>query len=169
MMTEDNATKTTFATVEDRELIINRVFHAPRELVYQAWTDPVHLPQWWGPNGFTITVHEIDVRPGGVWRYVMHGPDGVDYDNNISYIEVASPERLVYAHGDGEENEQFRVTVTFSAKGNQTELTMRMLFKSAAELEKVVKEYGAIEGAKSTLARLEEQLAKMERLDMKGE
>lgn len=160
-MAEGKVTNNTSTSVEDRELIISRVFHAPRKLVFKAWTDPEHLPQWWGPRGFTITVQEIDVRPGGVWRYVMHGPDGVDYLNKIVYIEVVSPERLVYSHGGGEEDEQFRVTVTFAEQGNKTELTMRMLFKSAAELEQVVKEYGAIEGAKSTLDRLEKQLAKI--------
>ncbi|MDQ0859734.1 SRPBCC family protein [Bacillus sp. V2I10] len=160
-MAEGQTTNNTFTSVEDRELIINRVFNSPRELVYKAWTDPKHLPHWWGPKGFTITVQEIDVKPGGVWHYVMHGPDGVDYDNKIVYIEVESPELLVYSHGGGEEDEQFQVTVTFAEQGNRTELTMRMLFKSAAELDKVVKEYGAIEGAKSTLDRLEEQLAKI--------
>jgi len=160
-MADGKLSNNTITSVEDRELIITRVIHAPRELVYKAWTDPEHLPHWWGPRGFTITVQEIDVRPGGVWRYVMHGPDGVDYDNKIVYMEVEQPERLVYSHGGGEEDEQFQVTVTFSEQGNKTELTMRMLFKSAEELEKVVKEYGAIEGAKSTLDRLEEQLAKM--------
>jgi uncharacterized protein YndB with AHSA1/START domain len=160
-MAEGQTTNNTFTSVEDRELIINRVFNSPRDLVYKAWTDPKHLPHWWGPKGFTITVQEIDVKPGGVWHYVMHGPDGVDYDNKIVYIELVSPERLVYSHGGGEEDEQFQVTVTFAEQGNRTELTMRMLFKSAAELDKVVKEYGAIEGAKSTLDRLEEQLAKI--------
>ncbi|MCF6409819.1 SRPBCC family protein [Pseudalkalibacillus salsuginis] len=145
-------------SVKDRELIINRIFNASRELVFNSWTDPEHLQKWWGPSGFTIMIQEIDVRPGGVWQYVMHGPDGVDYDNKIVYIEVISPERLVYSHGDGEE-EHFRVTVTFNEQGDKTELTMQMLFKSVAELDKAVKEYGAIEGAKSTLNRLEEQLA----------
>lgn len=113
-----------------------------------------------GPKGFTITVQEIDIRPGGVWRYIMHGPDGTDYDNQIRYIEVASPERLVYVHGgDGEDD--FHVTVMFEERNGVTELTMRTLFKSAAELERVAKEYGAIEAAKSTLDRLEEQLAKL--------
>jgi uncharacterized protein YndB with AHSA1/START domain len=160
-MSEGKATNNTFTSVEDRELIISRILDAPHELVFKAWTDPEHLPHCWGPKGFTITVQEIDVRPGGVWRYVMHGPDGVDYDNKIVYIEVVNPERLVYSHGGGEEDEQFQLTVTFADQGNKTELTMRMLFKSAAELEKVVKEYGAIEGAKSTLDRLEEQLVKI--------
>lgn len=160
-MSEGKAANRTLTSIVDRELIITRIFHAPRELVFKAWTDPEHLPQWWGPRGFTITVREMDVRPGGVWRYVMHGPDGVDYDNKIAYLEVVRPERLVYSHGGGEEDEQFQVTVTFAEQGNQTELSMRMLFKTAAELEKVVKEYGAIEGAASTLDRLEEQLAKI--------
>jgi uncharacterized protein YndB with AHSA1/START domain len=158
-MEENKVSSSTITSVEDRELIISRVFNAPRKHVYKAWTDPEHLPQWWGPKGFTITVQEIDVRPGGVWRYIMHGPDGVDYDNKIFYIEVVSPERIVYSHGGGEEEEQFQVSATFAEQGDKTELTMRMLFKSAAELEKVIKEYGAVEGAKSTLDRLEEQLA----------
>ncbi|KIL41515.1 ATPase [Gordoniibacillus kamchatkensis] len=160
-MAKSKAASDTVTSVQDRELIINRVFRAPRELVYQAWTDPEHLPHWWGPRGFTITVQEIDIRPGGIWRFVMHGPDGIDYDNKIAYHEVVRPERLAYTHGDSADDDYFQVTVTFAEAGDKTELTMRMLFKSAAHLEKVVREYGAIEGAKSTLDRLEEQLAKM--------
>jgi uncharacterized protein YndB with AHSA1/START domain len=80
----------------DRELVFTRVYDAPRELVFEAWTDPKHLTQWWGPNGFTTTIHEMDVRPGGVWRLVMHGPDGKDYNNRIAFLEVVKPERLVY-------------------------------------------------------------------------
>ncbi|NEW05642.1 ATPase [Paenibacillus sp. SYP-B3998] len=160
-MLEGKATNNTFTSVEGRVLIVNRVIHAPRDLVFKAWTDPEHLPKWWGPRGFTITVQEIDVRPGGVWRYVMHGPDGVNYDNKIVYSEVVSPERLVYSHGDGEDDEQFQVIVTMMEQDNMTELTMRSLFRSSEELEKVIKEYGAIEGAKSTLDRLEEQLAEI--------
>lgn len=149
-------------SINGQELRVTRIFHAPRELVFKAWTDPEHLPKWWGPMGFTTTVQEIDVRIGGVWRYVMHGPDGVDYNNKIVYHEIVSPERLVYAHGGGDEDEQFHVTVTFAEQANSmTELTMTSRFKSAAYLEKVVKEYGSIEGAKSTLNRLEEQLAVM--------
>ncbi|MBD2869315.1 SRPBCC family protein [Paenibacillus arenilitoris] len=149
----------TMTAVVDRELIVSRTFHAPRELVFDTWTNPGHLPKWWGPNGFTITVRAIDVRPGGVWRYVMHGPDGTDYDNKISYHEVVRPERLVYSHGDGEDDEHFRVTVTFAEQGNGTTLTMRSLFKSAEELETAVNRYGAIEGAKQTFDRFAEQLA----------
>ncbi|WP_238933588.1 SRPBCC family protein [Brevibacillus choshinensis] len=152
-MQESNLSTETITFVKDRELTVNRIFSASRELVFQAWTDPRHLPHWWGPKGFTITVQEINVQPGGVWRYVMHGPDGVDYDNLILYHEVVRPERLVYSHGDGEE-EQFRVTVTFAERGSKTEITMKMLFTSIEELKKAVDQYGAIEGAKSTLDRL---------------
>jgi uncharacterized protein YndB with AHSA1/START domain len=147
----------------DREIVITRVFDAPRDLVYKAWTDPKHVAQWWGPIGFTNTIHEMDVRPGGVWRLMMHGLDGVDYPNKIAFIEVMKPERLVYTHGgdEGGDPVQFHVTVTFDEQGGKTRLTMRSLFKSAAERDRVVEEYGAIEGGKQTLDRLAEHLAKM--------
>jgi uncharacterized protein YndB with AHSA1/START domain len=146
-----------------RELVIPRVFDAPRHLVFKAWIDPKQVAQWWGPHGFTITTHEMDVRPGGVWRYTMHGPDGVDYDNKIVYTEIVEPERLVYSHGSGEEDEpgQFQVTATFAEEGNKTRLTMQMLFASAADRDKAVEEFGAVEGANQTLDRLEEHLAKI--------
>lgn len=160
-MTNHNAMSKTTATVDGRELIVTRTFLAPRELVYKAWTDPKHLPQWWGPKQFTTTVQEIDVRPGGVWRYVMHGPDGTDYDNKITFLEIEHPERLVYAHGDGVEDEQFRVIVTFEQQDKATQLTMRMQFKTAEELERTIREFGAVEGAQSTLARLGDELPKI--------
>lgn len=160
-MVNTNATNKATATIENRELIITRSFQAPRELVYKAWTDPKHLPQWWGPQGFTTTVHEIEIKTGGVWRYSMHGPDGVDYPNKITFLEVNQPESIIYAHGDDKEDELFRVTVSLEEQGAATKLTMRMLFSSAEELEKTVKEYGAIEGAQSTLNRLEDQIPKV--------
>ena len=147
----------------DREILIIRVFDAPRELVFQAWTNPEHVAQWWGPNGFTNTIHEMDVRPGGVWRLTMHGPDGVDYPNKIVFIEVVKPERLVYTHGgdEGDESEPFHVTVTFDEHGGKTTLALRSLFASAAERDKVVEEYGAVEGGNQTLARFAEFLTKV--------
>jgi uncharacterized protein YndB with AHSA1/START domain len=149
--------------IKEREIVFTRILHAPRELVFKAWTDPKHVAQWWGPNGFTNTISEMDVKPGGVWRFIMHGPDGVDYPNKIVYEEVVKPERLVYAHGGDEENDpgQFQVTVTLDDQGNKTQLTMRMLFVSKEERDKVVREYGAVEGGNQTLNRLEEHLVKM--------
>lgn len=153
-------------SVKGRELSVTRRFQAPRELVYEAWTDPRHLAHWWGPQGFTITTEAIDVRPGGVWSYIMHGPDGVDYINRIRYIETALPERLVYSHGDHETEELFHVTVTFAAKDGGTELTMRSMFRTEEELQETVEKYGAIEGAKSTLSRLAEELESRSAIDL---
>jgi uncharacterized protein YndB with AHSA1/START domain len=138
-----------------REIVASRVFDAPRDLVFQMWTDPEHVAQWWGPRGFTNTIHEMDVRPGGVWRFVMHGPDGVDYQNKIVYIEIVKPERLVYSHVSGP---QFQMTVTFAEQGGKTKVTARMLFESATLRENVVKQFGAIEGLNQTLERLGERL-----------
>src|SRR4051794_37608696 len=108
----------------DREISATRIFDAPRDLVFQMWTDPQHIGNWWGPNGFTITLYEMDVRPGGVWRFVMHGPDGRDYQNKIVYVEVVKPERLVYDHVSGP---LFRATVNFAEEGRKTRLNMQML------------------------------------------
>jgi uncharacterized protein YndB with AHSA1/START domain len=151
------------ASTTDRELIFTRRFDAPRELVFEAWTNPKHLTQWWGPRGFTTTVHEMDVRPGGNWRLTMRGPDGRDYKNRIVFIEVVKPERLVYKHEpeEGTEPVSFEVTVTFGGQSGQTEVTMRMLFPSAEAREVVVSKYGAVEGAHQTLERLAGHLSHM--------
>ncbi len=151
------------AEQDPQSLIATRIFDAPRELVFAAFTDARHLAQWWGPDGFTITTREIDVRPGGIWRLVMHGPDGRDYENRITYDEIVKPERLVYHHGGGDDVEpvQFRVTVTFDDLDGKTRLTMRMVFPSAAERDRVVKEYGAATGLIQTLGRLEAYLPNM--------
>jgi len=142
----------------DREIVQSRLLDAPRELVFAVWTDPKHIVQWWGPRGFTTTSHEMSVTPGGVWRFVMHGPDGRDYKNKIIFTEVVKPERLVYRHAGEEEHEdvRFHVTVTFQAQGRKTLLTMRSLFATAQEREHVVTKYGALEGGKQTLERLAE-------------
>ncbi len=147
-------------TTSDREIIITRVFDAPRNLVFDAWTDPQHVGSWWGPTGFTTTTHEIDVRPGGVWRFIMHGPDGTDYPNKIVYLEITKPERLVYHHGDEGQRGYFHVTITFTDEGGKTRLTMRSLFATAEERQMVVTKYHAIEGGNQTLDRFGEHLAK---------
>jgi uncharacterized protein YndB with AHSA1/START domain len=145
----------------DREIVATRVLDAPRELVFEAWTDPKHVSHWWGPRGFTTTTTEMDVRPGGVWRFVMHGPGGVDYPNKIVFLEVVRPERLVYKHaGEGEaEDVKFHTTATFADQGGKTRLTLRMVFETAAERDNVAERYGAVEGGQQTLERLGEYLA----------
>jgi uncharacterized protein YndB with AHSA1/START domain len=145
----------------NREIIQTRTYDAPRELVYQAFTDPQHVPHWYGPNGFTITMHEMDVREGGKWRFIMHGPDGTDWDNLITYTKIVKPERLEYLHGASDEDPaHFNVIVTFEQKGNQTLLTMTSLFPTA-EARAAVVSFGAIELGQQTLARLAEHLTKM--------
>jgi uncharacterized protein YndB with AHSA1/START domain len=145
----------------EREIVVTRVFDAPRELVFAAFADPDQVVRWWGPRGFTTTVHEMDVRPGGVWRFTMHGPDGTDYQNRVEFIEVAESERLVYKHGPdvGSEGLSFQATITFDKEGASTRLTLRLLFESPADRDRAA-EFGALEGGRQTLERLAEHLAK---------
>ncbi|MGD1087457.1 MAG: SRPBCC family protein [Verrucomicrobiota bacterium] len=149
----------------DREIVITRVFDAPRELVWQAMTDSQHVIHWWGPRGFTTTIEEMDVRPGGVWKHVMHGPDGANYPNKSVFKEVVKPERIVFSHGgerEGGPGAHFEATWTFDVVDTgKTRVTIRMVFPSAADRDFVVREFGAIEGGKQTLERLAEHLPKM--------
>ncbi|MBL8021792.1 MAG: SRPBCC family protein [Leptospirales bacterium] len=145
----------------DREISARRLLDAPCELVFDVWTDPQHVAVWWGPNGFTNTVHEMDVRAGGNWRFTMHGPDGIDYPNEVHYIEVKRPERMVYTHGAGANDpDAFRVTVTFEAVGNKTMLAFQILFNTAEQRNQVVDKFGAVEGLNQNLDRFESFLRK---------
>ena len=157
-MTQGNKLKT---ETSDREIITARVFDAPRELVWEVWTDPKHIAEWWGPIGFTNTIHKMDVTPGGEWNFIMHGPDGVDYKTKIIYEEIVKPELIVYSHVSWP---LFRATITFEEQKGKTKLTMHTVFESAAEYEKVVKQNNAIEGAKQTLGRLAEYLTKIDKI-----
>jgi uncharacterized protein YndB with AHSA1/START domain len=147
------------ASSPDREIVIERIVNAPRELVWRAWTEPDQIAKWWGPNGFTTTIHEMHVRVGGAWRFIMHGPDGTDYPNRIVYREIVKPERLVYDHDDdGDGKHSFHSTVTFVATGDRTRVTLRVVFPTADARAAAVK-FGAVEGGEQTLARLEQHLA----------
>src|SRR5439155_15509639 len=118
-----------------RTLTISRVVDAPKELVWKVWTDPEHIKNWWGPNGFTNTIFQMDVTPGGVWDFIMHGPDGTDYKNKSVYKDVVKYEKLVYDHV----SPKFQCTVTFIEKGKKTLINIEMLFETAEERENVVK------------------------------
>ena len=144
------------ADATGRELVATRVFDAPRELVFRAWIEPEHLVQWWGPNSFTNTFHEFDPRPGGAWRFVMHGPDGVNYKNESVFVEIALPQRIVLDHVSWP---RFRLTAVFEDLSGKTRLTFRQLFLSAADCDKVMG--FAAEANKQNLERLAAQLAKM--------
>ena len=152
----------------DREIVTTRVLDAPRELVWKVWTEPAHIPAWWGPTGFTTTTQGMEVRPGGQWRFVMHGPDGRDYNNLITYLEVDAPSRLTYKHGGERDLEpvNFQTTVTFEeipGTPQRTRLTMRAVFQSSKAREFVTREYHAVEGARQTLARLAGHLQELTR------
>lgn len=141
----------------DREMIVTRLIDAPRELVFAAFTDSAHIGEWWGPNGFTTTTYEMDVRPGGQWLSTMHGPDGTDYPNRIRYREVRPPEYLGYDHDEGEGGDPlhaFKASVTLSVEDGKTRVTLRLVLASAEQRERLAK-FGALEGGKQTLARLE--------------
>jgi uncharacterized protein YndB with AHSA1/START domain len=113
----------------EREIEITRVFDAPRELVYQAFTDPEHMVQWWGPSVFTNHSCKLDVRPGGAWQIVMRSPDGTDFRCQGVYSEVVKPERLVFTNDAVDKNGQPLLkgftTVQFADQGGKTKLTLR--------------------------------------------
>ena len=130
--------------VKPNELQIIRVYDAPVKLVWDAWTDPKKAAKWWGPRGFTITTISKDLRPGGTWKYTMHGPDGTDYPNLTVYHEVEKYSRLVYDHGGTETDPPlFRVTVTFKEELGKTIMNMIMAFENvekAKEIGKFIKQ-----------------------------
>lgn len=153
----------------DTEIVISRVLHAPRELVWQAWSDPKHVVNWWGPRGFTTTTKRHEFRVGGYWEHTMHGPDGTDYPNKSKFLEIVPQERITYLLGGGSDLEAderrgatFRATWTFETVGeNLTRLTGRMVFPSKEARDRVVRDYGAVEGGKQTLERAAEYVSAM--------
>lgn len=146
------------AANKSNEIRITRVYEAPVKAVWDAWTDPKQAAQWWGPRGFTITTHSKDLRPGGIWHYTMHGPDGTDYPNKTLYHEVEAGKRLVYDHGGNDERKPlFRVTVTFSEVKAGTKMEMTMTLPTPEEAEQTRK-FIKQAGGNSTWDRLAEYL-----------
>jgi uncharacterized protein YndB with AHSA1/START domain len=146
-----------------REVVVTRIFDATREMIWDAWTDPEQVALWWGPQGFRLTVYEMDVRPGGVWKSVMHGPDATDYANDCEFLDVVKPERIVYRLIGGgkltERDMDAEIHWTFEAVGKEkTRLTMRMIFPSAAHRALEEGRHGVREGGEETLDRLAEHL-----------
>ena len=145
---------------KSNEYRLIRVYDAPVEDVWTAWTDLEQVAQWWGPRGFTITTHSKDLRAGGTWKYTMHGSDGTDYPNITTYHEVETGKRMVYDHGGNEDQPPlFRVTVTFRDMDGKTEMDMTMAFPSA-EVAKQMKQFIREAGGNTTWDRLAEFLAK---------
>ncbi|CAD5270850.1 MULTISPECIES: SRPBCC family protein [unclassified Imperialibacter] len=139
----------------DRELRISRLFDAPIGLMWEVWTDPNHLKNWWGPDGFTNTISKMDVRNGGEWSLVMHGPDGTDYPNESVFTEVIEHKKIVYKHTSPP---SFVTTVEFEPQGDKTLMHWHMLFESREQFIEVVKKYGADEGLKQNIEKLAQYL-----------
>ncbi len=140
------------------EIHLTRVYDAPVEMVWDAWTDPAQVAQWWGPRGFTLTTHAKDLRPGGIWHYTMHGPDGVDYPNKTVYHEVEECQKLVYDHGGYDDRPPlFRVSVRFSVSGNQTTMHFVMALPTAEQAE-ATRRFIRQAGGNATWDRLAEYL-----------
>ncbi|HEX3406013.1 MAG TPA: SRPBCC family protein [Caulobacteraceae bacterium] len=146
---------------EDREIVIERLLDAPRELVFEVFTSAEHLARWWGPNGFSVTTSAFDFRVGGVWRFVMHGPDGRDYQNRLVFDVIEPPARLLARHGGGEDLEDVHheLRVSLEAEDGKTRLIWRLVFPSIAQRDHVVREYHAVEGGQQTIQRLADYVA----------
>ena len=142
---------------KDREIVVTRLFDAPRELVFAAFTEREHIEQWWAPKG--ATTHEMDVKPGGMWRY-SQPIRGTDQAFKIEFIEINKPTRLVYDYGTDSATESTRTTVTFEEEEGKTKVTLQLMFATAAERKQAVK-YGAIVGAMQALETLADYLAKI--------
>ncbi len=140
----------------DREIVSTRVIAAPPPLVFKAWTNPDHLAKWWGPKGFTNTFQRFDLRPGGHWDFIMHGPDGRNYENHSVFIEIVEPRRLVFQHVSPP---RFLVTATFEEADVATKVTFRMGFESVVERDRVARI--AVPANEENFDRLEAELARM--------
>jgi uncharacterized protein YndB with AHSA1/START domain len=144
----------------DREIVLSRVFDAPRALVFKVWTDAEHAGKWFGPKGFTCTTLSSDVRVGGSWRFELRAPDGTVYPNRMEYLEIVPNERLVVDHGSDKDNDphRFRVTITFDEQADKkTVVTMRQLHPTKAQRDAGIG-FGAVELGYQTLDKFAEYL-----------
>jgi uncharacterized protein YndB with AHSA1/START domain len=156
----ETASSTT-ETPAANEIVISRAFAAPRAMVWDALADPWQVGQWWGPKGFTTTILEMDLRTGGKWRLIMHGPDGTKYPNEMTFTEVVPTQfiRLELTGGrEGAELLHFHQTMTFTDEEGGTRFTIRIAFATAKERDRNVRDYGSIEGGKQMMQRLEAHL-----------
>jgi uncharacterized protein YndB with AHSA1/START domain len=151
----------TVTTPTDREIHVERVFDAPRDVVFQAMTDPALVPEWWGPHGTTTTVDQMDVKPGGGWRFVIRDADGTEHGFRGTYREVSPPERLVYTfEWEGMPGHISVETATFEDLGDRTRLVTTTLFHTTEERDGMLAS-GMEGGMNETYARLDDLLARL--------
>src|SRR5262249_9468881 len=142
-------------TTADREIVIARMIDAPRELVFEAYTQVRHLSRWWGPEGFSTTTRSFEFRVGGEWDFVMHGPDGTHYQRWSPWREIVRPERIALLHGESRDDPNaFESDLTFEPVGGQTRVVMRAVFPTRVLRDEAVEKYHAIEGGEQTLRHL---------------
>lgn len=153
-MSQKKESKTSSST-EDREIVISRLLNAPVELVWKVWTQPEHIKNWWGPDGFSNTISKMDIKPGGEWDLVMHGPDGTDYKNKSVFKEIIKHKKIVYEHVSGP---KFLATIEFEKQEDKTFLKWHLLFESKEEFIRTVKTFRADEGLKQNVVKLEAYL-----------
>ncbi len=150
----------------DREIVISRVISAPRELVFEAFTEVRHLSRWWGPEGFTTTTRSFEFRVGGAWDFVMHGPDGTDYQEWITWREIVPPERIALLHGESRDDPNaFESVLTFEPAGDETRIVRRTVFPTKELRDEAVEKYHVIEGGEQTLRNLAAYVAELTRND----
>ncbi|MFG1910248.1 SRPBCC family protein [Kribbella sp. NPDC048928] len=150
------------AEVADREIVISRTIDARRELVFEVFTQVRHLSRWWGPKGFSTTTRSFAFHAGGEWDFVMHGPDGTDYQEWITWQQIEPPERIALLHGESRDDPNaFESVLTFDPAGEQTRITMRTVFPSKALRDEAVAKYHAIEGGEQTLGNLAAYVAEL--------
>jgi uncharacterized protein YndB with AHSA1/START domain len=139
----------------NKELRITKKLNAPIELVWEVWTNPNHIANWWGPNGFTNTIHKMDFQEGGEWHLTMHGPDGTNYPNKSVFKEIIPLKKIVFEHF----NPHFITTIQFESRGQNTLLNWSMVFDTSEMLETVVKAHKADEGLKQNIEKMEKYLS----------
>ena len=154
-MTRANRTLTV-TTPSDREIVLTRVFDAPRDLVFRAYTDPKAIPQWWGPRNLTTRVDKMDVRPGGAWRFVQRDADGNEFAFNGVYREITPPERVVSTFEfEGMPGHIAVETMTLEEHDGRPTLTTTSVFASVEDRDGMLQS-GMESGAAETMDRLAE-------------
>lgn len=139
----------------DREVGTSRYVDAPPDLVFRAFTEVRHLARWWGPEGFSTTTRSFEFREGGVWDFVMHGPDGTDYQEWIRWQEIVPGQRITLLHGEfADDPDAFESTLEFATEGGGTRIDFTTVFPTREHRDRAVDEYHAVEGGRQTLDHL---------------
>ncbi|WP_329537970.1 SRPBCC family protein (plasmid) [Streptomyces sp. NBC_01450] len=153
----------------DREIVVSRFIDAPRELVFEVFTEVRHLSRWWGPEGFTTTTRSFEFREGGEWDFVLHGPDGTDYSEWIRWLRIVPPERIELLHGESRDDPNaFESVLTFAPDGTATRIVMRTVFPTKELRDEAVEKCHAIEGGRQTLSSLADYVTHLARKGAEG-